>query len=287
MTMRGYYIDYNHQRLGPFDMVSMMRKIRNGQVIRETAVYLHMEDAPRAAGEYTEFREIFLELERSPAVNETRRMPSLSFMQMMKRGAENFLENLVTSVYSGIFLVLVCLGVVMVYRTIGGGILSACVGAVLGYFLFSLYLLVSLRKVRMQLLSANYLGTLIKRAGKPLLVISLLLGTAVFGIPVALAMLAGPLALTLILLPGSLVMMLFLYAPVLAADRGLGVGEALRQSVTLVQSTGPNNFVALYLVLLVNFIAAAFPVLLLFSLPVTLAALCEVYDDHFNEFSVE
>lgn len=288
MTMNSYYIEYNQQQLGPFDMVSMMRKIRNGQVVRETVIYVNQDEEPHQAGEYLEFHEFFLELERAPATGEeeTRRMPSLSFVQLMKNGMEHLSVNLVMSVYSGIFLLLLSITLVVLYLVIGANALLAVLGSVIGCFFFSFYLLTILRKVRMQLLSRSYLGAIIKRAGKPLLIISLLLGTAVFAVPIALAMLVGPIALALILLPGSLLFLLFLFAPVLAADRGLGAIESLKQSSTLVRSVGGNNFIALYLVMLVNFIAATIPIFLVITLPVTIAALCEVYDDHFNEFSI-
>ncbi len=285
--MDEFYIEYNHQQLGPYDLMTMIRKIRNGQVTRDTIVQVSSMEGARKAGDWHHFFEVFIEADQERAQGNSSEKRSLSFVQMIKAGLETLSMNLVMSVYTGIFLIAFVLIVGALFALIGGGAVLMLLIGIVAYFLFSLYLLAILRKTRMQLLSAQYFKSILKRSGLQLLAVSSLLGLLIFGVPGVIAALTGPFALALILLPGSVLMMLFLFAPIAVADRGLKAKEAMQFSKQAMKSLGRDNFIALYLVLLVNFIGGTLLLVpLLLTLPVTIAALCEVYDDHFNDLGV-
>lgn len=285
--MDEFYIDYNHQQLGPYDLMTMIRKIRNGQITRETIVYASSVEGAQKAGDLHHFFEIFIEAEQERAQAGSGEKRPLSFVQMIKAGLESLTMNLVMSVYTGIFLIVFVAVVGAFFTLIGGGAVLMLLISIVAYFLFSLYLLAILRKTRMQLLSMQYFKSILQRSGLQLLIVSALLGLVIFGIPGLIAVFTGPVALALILLPGSVLMMLFLFAPIAVADRGLKAKEALLFSKQAVMSLGRDNFIALYLVLLVNFIGGAILLVpLLLTLPVTISALCEVYDEHFNELGL-
>ncbi len=279
-----YYIEEEHHQLGPFDLISMIRKIRNGQVGRQTPVMVQGEETYRPAESIDDLADVFIEMESSVVVEEAPKV-SLGFMQLAKRGAEFFAQNLIMSVYTGVFLLLAVILNTIIATVTGTGPVFIIIAGIIGYFLFSLYLMATLRKARMQLLSGHFFVNMVKRSGLHILGVSALIALPVFVVPTILASLAGPLLLALILLPGSLLMMWFFYAPFYAADHGMGTIDALSASMHAVRSIGGDNFISLYLVLFVNFIAATIPIFLLLTLPITIGALCEVYDDHFNQFN--
>lgn len=287
MRMEEFYIQHEHRQHGPFDMMSMIRKIRNGQLQRDTMIIIMGEESSRRAADITEFYEIFEEVERSgDDGDEGRAVPTFAFMQLLKNGTEVLLGNLVTSVYTGMFLLLLSISL-LVFHQVAGGMGLAVLGSITGTFLFFFYQLAILRKIRMQLLNGQFLSSSIKRSGLQLFIVALIIGMAVFGIPLLLAQLLGPLALALILLPGSLIMMFMFFAPILVADRGMKATEAMRASYASMRSLGRDNFITLYLVMLVNFIGAACLLIpLILTLPISVAALCEIYDDYFNEFAI-
>jgi len=56
-----YYILVDGAKQGPFDIVSMIRKIRNGQLLPDTMISDSPISDPVAALEYSNLREIFEE----------------------------------------------------------------------------------------------------------------------------------------------------------------------------------------------------------------------------------
>lgn len=287
MITREFYIEHERQHVGPYDVMSVIRKIRNGEITRQTLIHEEGDETSRAVGEDPLFSEIFAEMDREGAGEEGDNKLTLGIKELFRNATDVLLQNMVMSVFTGIALFLIIVSVLGVYMFSHNVVVTSLLGAILGYFLFTLYQMSILRKTRMQLIGKRFFVSLIKRSGRQLLIVSAIIGTLVFALPVLLSQLVGPLALALILLPGSFVLLAMFYAPILVADRGIGAMAALRGSISAVKSLGRDNIITIYLVLLINFIGAgAFFVPLLITLPLTIAILCEIYDDHLNQFRV-
>lgn len=287
MNATEYFIEYERQHYGPYDLISMIRKVRNGQVTRETVIICEEIETPTPAGEIPVFSEVFHELEREG--NEEMNAPRLhlGFAPLVKSALEVLMTNLSLCVYTGVFLLAVIMVAFALYSISGNGVVTALLGSIAGYFFFALYQMAVLRKTRMQLLTGAFFISMCKRFGLQLLIVSALAGACVFALPILLAQVMGPVMLALILLPGSLLMLALFYAPILVADRGVSAAEAIRGSIGALKSLGSDNFIVIYMLLVMNYIAAClFMIPLLITLPMTVAAFCELYDDHLNQFRV-
>lgn len=287
MSADEYYIEYESQRYGPYDMMSMIRKIRNGQVTHETIVFEAGEDTPLRASDVARFYEVFIELEQEGQEEGPDSKLSLGFKRLFKGAWELLAMNLVASVYTGALLLFVVVFGFAAYATVGEFV-GAFLASILGYFLFGLYQMAILRKTRMQLVTGNFFVALVKRSGLQLLIVSAIAGSIIFAVPILLAQITvSPLPLALILIPGSFVMLALFYAPILVADRGIGAFEAIRGSISAIKSLGSDNFITIYMFFLMNYIGASLLLVpLLLTLPMTVAAFCELYDDHLNQFRV-
>lgn len=286
MSAEEYFIEYESQQYGPYDMMSMIRKIRNGQITRETVLYEAGEETPVRASDVAKFYEVFIELDQEIQEDGQDNRLSLSFKRLFRGAWDLLMMNLVTSVYTGALLLFVVVLGFIAYTAVGG-LVGAFLGSILGYFLFGLYQLAILRKTRMQLVTGHFFIALVKRSGLQLLIVSAIAGSLIFAIPLLLSQLLGPLAMALILIPGSVIMLTLFYAPILVADRGIGATEAIRGSMSAIKSLGGDNFITIYMFFLMNYIGASILLVpLLFTLPMTVAAFCELYDDHLNQFRV-
>jgi hypothetical protein len=284
--MAEYFIRQGNREEGPLDLFSVVRRIRSGRITRETLIARTGEEQFRSAAAFEELREVLVEAEQAGSVPGQERRMQLGYLALMRGGVEFLMQHVTVCVYAGIFLLTLILGAALLV-SIFGTLVGTLLAGVFGAFTFFLFLISMLRRCRMQLVGPRFFRDVLKRFGKQLLVVSLPLGILVFALPVVIAHFMGPLALIIILFPGSLVMLWLFYAPVLVVDRGMKANAALRQSFAMMGSIGGDNFITLYLVLLTNFIAATIPVFLLVTLPITLSALCEVYDTQFNQFYAE
>lgn len=282
-----FFIEHERQNYGPYDLMSMIRKIRSGQITAHTVVFSGGEETGRHASDIPVFYEVFMELAREANEESYDGAAPLTLVGLLKGALETFSLNLILSLYTGTLLLLIIGLCLAIYVLTGGILVTALVGGIAGCFLFALYQMAILRKTRMQLVGLGFFIGIIKRCGLALLLVSVITGVFVFAVPIILTEAVGPVALALILLPGSFIMLAALFAPMLAVDRGMGGIEALRGSCAALRTLGRDNIITLYLLLLMNFIGAAFLLVpLLMSLPLTIAALCEVYDEHLNQFKI-
>ncbi len=286
-TPQEFYIELERQHYGPYDLMSIIRKIRSGQIIEETVIFAAGEEEGSPAGRMPVFRDVFLEMADEAATDGTERATSLKFSFLLKNAFETFAMNLVMSLYTGMLLLGIIILGLAIYTVTGNFEITALLGSIFGCYAFMLYQMAILRKTRMQLIGFGFFTSIIRRRGLHLLIVSAILGTIVFAIPIILSDTVGPMTLALILLPGSFILFAMVYAPFFVADRGIGAFEAMRCSCSSLSSLGRDNVITLYLVFLLNFIGAGIlGVPLLLSLPLTLTALCEVYDEQLNQFKV-
>ena len=288
MSQQHYYIEEeNGQRSGPFDLVSMVRKIRGHRVTPQTMILLDREETHgRPASHLPEFGDIFKEIagqQQQVATQEPGEFRTIRIIPALKNGIEFVTNNFLATICTGAVLLMQVIAVFLLSMlSFGNSFLHATLAVFVCYFLFAIYQIIILRLSRMQLITPEFLSALLKRSVFPLLIISLAVGF-IFLIPVLLSLAVSPLALVLILMPGTLLMIPYLYAPLLVYDQGISASEALSLSKKMMKDIGKDNAMTLYMILLINFVAAAFlliPVIL--TLPITLAAMSEIYDEYFS-----
>ena len=103
-----------------------------------------------------------------------------------------------------------------------------------------------------------------------------------FSIPAFTSVFSIPLAVALLFIPGTLVVCFTYFAGLLIVDRGFSTLQSIKGSAGFLKKLGGDNTVTIYTLILINYIAAAPLILLLVTLPLTVAALNEIYDEHYS-----
>src|SRR5262245_8556656 len=101
-----YYIVDEHKLLGPYDLVSVVRKIRNGSVLHNTGIKTLPDGDTTRAIQVPELQTAFHELEQRDQEKGQRRYEALNFFRLLKNGWEFFLQNLSVSAYTGLLVLL-------------------------------------------------------------------------------------------------------------------------------------------------------------------------------------
>lgn len=279
-----YFLEINGRKTGPFDAVAMMRKIRGGRVKRTDVVWLGWSGDRVSAFDVPDFHEFFDEYDDLRLQQEMKAVvPMLpTIKDMLVSALDLVMQNLVILVFTGVFLA-VAFGGAALLSVIP--VLGSALSGVWFFIVLALYQIVLLRKNRMQLVTPDFIVTVFKRFGVHIAIAASIIGVLVLGLPALLAQLADmPLLMMLVLLPGSLVWMVFYFAPLLVVDRGLKGFSALGYSVNMMRRVGGQNLITFYTLLIINYIVAPTGLLLVISLPLTMLAISDMYDNFFNQF---
>jgi len=206
----------------------------------------------------------------------------ITFKSLIER-AKDFLETHSLGIpIAGGFILGIIVAIFLMQSLIPIDIGFKIAAGVFGYFIFMLMQVSYMRMVRMQPLSIGFITSTIKRYGLSMLGASAIIATIAFSIPAMLGNLSMPLAIILLFIPGTLVVCFTYYAPILIVDRGFSAIQAVTGSAAFLKKLGADNIVTIYTLILINYIAAAPIILLLVTLPVTVAVLNEIYDDHYS-----
>ena len=285
-SLMEYFVEKNGKPVGPYDLMSMIRKVRNKAINTEDKVIVGAGGEAKPAFEIAELREIFDESERFISVEPLKNdgITTLKFDELMGKGLEFFKNHANLSLITGVFLLIVVFGNYLL-NSVFSSLLFVVFSSIWNCFAFSVFQIIILRKTRMQLASSHYIIKTVKRYSLQLLIYSAIVGLAILIIPLSVTSLSGsPYPLLLILFPGSLLMMAFFYVPILIVDQGVPALQAFGQSLSFLKRMGGENSALLYTFLLANFIAATLLVLpILITLPITFGILSEMYDEHYNQ----
>ncbi len=279
-----YYIVYEGGKDGPFDLLGVIRKIRNGTLQKHHLVGFADEPDTKPAYQHTDLYEIFIEQDKAEReLSASESVQSLSFIGLLKAGFGILKEDQTAAILTGSFMLLL-------FFIIGGGIMVLPAGLrtvlvpVISYELFSLCVVAMLRISRVQLLSLRYFIEILKHQAFSLLVVSLTVALIAFTIPWMLAGIIGKGAWVLTLLAGVPLMAYLFYVPLLLSDRQLSLGQAFRFNHKLMKNLGIEFYFLVLGLLIVNVLALCFIILPLILLPATLLALMILYDRSFNEY---
>jgi uncharacterized membrane protein len=139
-----------------------------------------------------------------------------------------------------------------------------------GFFGLSIYMFLILRMNRGQPTDINYIKQITLEYVKPLLISSCC---------IAIMASVG----FLLIIPGLFIFSIYIFTPLLIVDHKMEFWDAMETSRKLVMGSGIDNMGIIFALVVINFIGGLLIFLpLLFTLPVTMSALCDMYDELFN-----
>jgi hypothetical protein len=283
-----YYIEQEGRKVGPFDLISMLRKIRCGRLQRTDIVWLDWSGERVSANQVLELYDIFQEYEDAAESKELARdaPEDMTLVPLLKSGVDTITQHVSFSIFAGLFLAIALMGF-GVFQSVLPSVVAYPLACVWSFFLFALFQLGVLKKNRMQIVTPEYYVGIFRRVGFSLFTISVITGLLSAGIPSILAaVMQQPLVMGLLILPGSIIWFLLFFAPLIVADRRISSFAAMGESATLLRRIGLTNLSVLYTIWMLNFIFGFTGILLVVTLPLTVVILCDAYDNYFNHYEV-
>jgi hypothetical protein len=258
-----YYVNGEHgQKDGPYDLIAIMRRIRMHQIDKDSLIYIGDETLPRVAQEIPDIA-LFFETDNNPAAKAAT-PPNL--FSLIHSGWEFVQEHYTLSIFSGVILLLALLAYFPLteqFGTISGGIMAW----VIFVLMHNIYLVFALRSHRGQMHGGEFISTYIIPILPTLLVASLVLALMIAG------------GILLLVVPGVIVSLLYIYTPFLIYDRRYGVVEALYASRLLIQKHGKSHLPLLAALVFLHLVCLVLIVPIPVTLPIYAAALSALYED--------
>jgi hypothetical protein len=279
-----YYIEYDGGNDGPFDLLGIIRKVRNGSLQKHHLVSRDDDIRPKPAYQHPDLYDVFIEQDKVD--QEQDNIPAdqnISFVGLIKSGISVLKEDQTAAVLTGIFLIILFFLVGISTMTLPV-LVAGLIVPILAFMCFEVCLIAILRLSRVQMLSFRYITEIIRTHGISLLVAALPAALVAFTIPWLLSDIIGKGAWGLMVIAGFPVIAYFFYVPLLVADRNMGIREAFAINNKVMRSIGLELYLLILGLLLINVVAAAFIILPLLTLPITLLGLMTLYDHYFNEY---
>jgi hypothetical protein len=285
-----YYILSGPTPAGPYDLVALIRKIRNGTLTQTMLIQLSETADAKPAGEWAQLSEFFDEIKDEPAHHgQHHLLKDHNIVGTLQNGLRFLQRNQVTTIFSGILVFAIILMTIGVFFLLPPSLHMAgfVVSFVVTYFFITCYQLSVLRMARGQPVDAAYLRSRIMPAFKSLALASLLISlVAIIGLVmlVSSANLVSSIAgLLLFALPGLFMLTIYAFVPLLILDQGYGLWEAMELSRKKVFECGPENAGIIFGLFVINFIGGLLALLpLTVTLPITMGPLAEIYDEIFS-----
>lgn len=263
-----YYIDNNGAKDGPHDLLTIMRRIRAEKIGPDTLIFVDDAADSKPANQ---IHDIALFFTRTPAQlgPETHKQEpagKVSMHDVLQESWRFTYDNNIMTVFAGglvLLAIMLAAGLVSSMGAAIGGMLSWIVFVILHYIFF----IFILRIYRMQPFSADF----INRQFAPVLPILLFAG-----IVLALMMIGG---FFLLVIPGILVAVYYIFAPFFIYDRRMSLVEAMYASRLLVQKHN-RRYQRMFSMLVLMYIGC---LILIFPIPVALpmfaVTLARVYEE--------
>jgi len=292
---QGYYIIEDQDVAGPYDLIMIMRKIRNGTLTPTTLIQMSENDASttKIAHEWPELAEFFDDDADNWTISlDHGHLKNHSLRATLKSGWSFLQRNMITSLFSGIFVLVIISLLAAIYLVVPPVPVALRVFAymavfIFAHFLLSWYLLIILRMVRGQPADMRYLQKKLFPVLDQLLIFSTVVSIpAIIGLGI-LALgktmvfyIAGMLILTI---PGGFALATFAFVPLLITDQGYNLWDAMSASRKAVFKSGTENIGIIFALFVINFISGLLVLLpMAITLPVTAGSLAEIYDELFS-----
>lgn len=266
-----YFVVEKNAKQGPYDLMGIIRKVRNGSVTADTLVQ-EGENAPKPAIQIAKLADVFeQEDQEDHHVPLTLHQHTLS--GSIKTGWQFFQNNQISTVHTGV-LILFVISLVGAGYTFLPGVLQIpfyVLIFIIAHFSLSVYMFIILRMSRGQTVEFSSLSISIRECAKSLLIASCI---------IALPSIIG---LFLLIVPGLFILTLYIFTPFLIMDHQYDFWEAMETSRKMVIGSGTENLGIVFALVVINFVAAIVVFLpLLITLPVTMSALAEMYEELFS-----
>lgn len=263
-----YFIITDHGEEGPYDLLSIVRKVKNGSLTAETKVRLDGQTEPTTAAQAEGIAELFApedeEEKTTASLNDVRQY---DVKRIFLEGWEFVSMHQTTVITTGLFIVMALIGGVICARV---PLVGIALTFTFLFVLFSCYVYLITKKTRGQAFHFIDILPILQSSLVPLTLAGLVLS-----IPVILGTI-------LLLVPGLFVITFYLFTPMLIMEQKRGFWEAMEVSRKKVMSMGSHNIGVLLALVVANFVGLIcflFP--LLITLPLTVSELSEIYDDQF------
>jgi hypothetical protein len=266
-----FYVKHATTQDGPFDLVTMVRKIRNSQIEADFLVIEDGDEKPIIASEHPQLKTFFREIELLSAHTENGdKHPPLSFIIYFKKGWNFLTTHQFAAIYSAGTLC-ICLLLAFLFNLILPSFMASLNWLliwIMVQLLLSALLVMFLRIHRGQSYDPHTLFSILSHYKVPLLFCASI--TGVF----------TGLGLGLLVIPGLALMGLYCFAPLLIIDQNFDFWDAMETSRKTVLAHGRPLFEIVFGFALLNFLAGiCFVLPLALTLPLTYGALAELYDE--------
>ncbi len=301
MSENEFYIQSANGKEGPYDLMLMMRKINNGKLAPQDMIFAGDAEEARPAIQIPELTVYFDDSQepetskadkpqkqkkaekrpKTPKPEIERIIDKLSLTSMLRDAWLFFVENQILGFLTG-GVMLVTLLATLLLDTIFPTFMTTFLSCILSAYLFYLFMIFTLQRVRSQEISVNYWKGVLKKTSKPLLIASVI-GC---GIPIGLPIIIGGYVSSvfyLFVIPGLVIFTVLIFVPLVIYDRPeLSYKKALEQSTYWVRAIGLDNLGVLVGLVFINLICATAIFLPLFiTVPLTAIALTDLYEEHF------
>lgn len=264
----GYYIRYETHQDGPYDLVTMIRKIRKGLIPPETLVMEEAESSAVSARLHPQLNTFFRELEDDYVSEEAiDTIRQLQFGSLLAYGWNFFLHNAISGLYAALALFSTALlGVVTLIFT--DALLPSLLMTIFsGGFSLCGFVFLMQRLQRQLPFSFYALFHFYKEHWRNITLFAIAFATLSFT------------GFLLFIIPGIWFLSRYLFAPILVVDRQYHFWHALESSRKTISHHGQRLPSILIGFVLLNMLAAlCFVLPLLITLPITFVVLLEVYE---------
>ena len=275
MNYTDFFIYDGDQKLGPFDSIAMIKRIRNQKLSKETMVSVD-GDEPKEAYSIEMLAEYFDEPHALQADDEPHVMEKINPFEFLKEGLKELADNQDMIFVAGLgtlVIALVSIALSKISPVVGSLVSGLLFGA--GIFIFMAF---ALQKVRGREVSSEGIRAMFAEHGSLIIMPIMLISLILLAIPAAISALIWPFGL-LVLAVGFIFFCFFLFAPFYWMDGASAGGKCFKDSWRWMASQHIDVIGGLIFAMFVNFVAAAFMVVPLFIVfPATALAFADLYE---------
>ncbi len=280
-----YFIAQNGSQAGPYDMITLLKKIKNGQVTAAT-ILSDGQGNTRPASEFEEVAALLNSMNSKgddsyiPTVNEAN--INVNFSENLKAGFKLMMEHQLTIAYSALFTAFLLL---LAFAFSFLGVIGYSVTFILGYVLYSAYFIYVTRVARGQHVGFSFIKD--KLVGNvPSLLLAGVISTFFFSLcPLLLKAESVLLTLLMVVLVvlGLVVWTLLAFTPLLIAEGNMPTMKAVKLSISGVKRLSFDEKGVILSFAVINFIALVpFIAPFIVTLPITMFALNEIYEEMYK-----
>ncbi len=260
-----FYVKYGDVQDGPFDLVTMIRKIRNKELSQDVLVMEANDSHAVAARQHPKLQSFFEELENGNLKNDMMPSSDRGVAGLLRNALLLFQHNPNLAIYSSwvIFITLL-------FGLLVGMLASDTIAIFMSWWCFN-FLNGAMLLVAKQVESGDSISV------KSIIVkyMANLRAILAYSVMISLLSVVGGLFL---LIPGLIVITLTIFAPLLILEEGYGCWQAMQASKNYLLRHDRKMAEMVFILVAVNFVAgAAFLLPLAMVMPITYAAIIEIY----------